>query len=230
MSGPPAIAVDGPAASGKTVVGRRLAQLLGYRFLDTGAMYRAVTLLALEQSIALDDAEALTRIAKEMDFHTIEPAAVDREQGGDSPRVLVNGRNVTSDVRSPRVDRAVSQVSQVPGVRYALVRLQQEIGRQGSVVMVGRDIGTVVLPDAKLKVFLEASAAVRARRRYEEMAQHGVATRYADVLADLRHRDKIDSERAISPLVPAVDAQTVNTDSSTIDEVVETLWRLTAKP
>jgi len=230
MSGPPAIAVDGPAASGKTVVGRRLARLLGYRFLDTGAMYRAVTLLALEQGVAPDDAEGLTRIAKEMDFQTIEPTASDCEQSGDIPRVLVNERDVTTDVRSPRVDRTVSQVSQVPDVRNALVGLQREIGREGSVVMVGRDIGTVVLPDAKPKVFLEASAAVRAHRRFDEMAQHGGGTCYEDVLADLRRRDKIDSERATAPLVPASDAHRVDTDSCTIDEVVETLWRLTAKP
>ena len=224
MAGPTVIAVDGPAASGKTVVGRRLARRLGYRFLDTGARYRAVTLLALEQGIPLDDADALTRVAKEMDFQSIE-----HETDGGTPQVIVNGRDVSGEVRSPAVDRAVSQVSQVPGVRHALVGLQRDMARKGSIVMAGRDIGTVVLPDARLKVFLEASAPVRARRRFEEMSQKGGSSRYEEVLADLERRDKLDSEREISPLRPAADAERIHTDGQSIDEVVERLWRLTAR-
>lgn len=224
MAGTTVIAVDGPAASGKTVVGRRLARRLGCRFLDTGAMYRAVTLVALERGVPLDDADTLTRIAKEMDFRSVE-----HETDGDMPQVIVNGRDVSAEVRSPAVDRAVSQVSQVPGVRHALVGLQRDIASKGSVVMAGRDIGTVVLPDAKLKVFLEASASVRARRRFDEMSHKGGSSRYEEVLADLERRDKLDSEREIAPLRPADDAERVHTDGQSIDEVVERLWSLTAR-
>lgn len=232
MTGEPsAIAVDGPAASGKTVVGRRLARLLGYRFLDTGAMYRAVTWLALDQGVAPDDADALTRIAKGMAFESIEQPAITGGTTPDTaPRVLVHGRDVTAELLSLAVERAVSQVAQVAGVRHALVQMQREMAGAGNIVMAGRDIGTVVLPDAHLKVFLEASAPVRAHRRFEEMRHKGASSRYEDVLADLQRRDKLDSERTISPLMPAPDAQRVDTDGYTIDQVVEKLWKLTAKP
>jgi cytidylate kinase len=224
MPRPRVIAVDGPAASGKTVVGRRLARRLGYQFLDTGSMYRAVTLLALEQGIDTGDADALARIAREMAFRAIEPAAE-----SSPPRVMLDGRDVSNDVRGLEVDRHVSRVSQAPGVRQALVARQRALAGAGDIVMAGRDIGTVVLPDADLKLFLEAPPEERARRRSREMEERGVPVSYDEVLADLRRRDKLDSERELSPLKPAADAVRVDTGALTIDEAVEKLWQLTAE-
>ncbi len=218
------VALDGPAASGKSVVGLRLAQRLGDRFVDSGTMYRAVTLLALERGVTLDDDEALTRIAASA---SIKIGETDPATG--QPRLLVDGRDVSHAIRSPEVDRAVLHVAKVAGVRDALVRLQRELAAEGRVVMVGRDIGTVVVPDAELKVFLEASAEERAQRRLKDMQARGEPIDYARVLEDLRRRDKLDSERAIAPLVPARDAVRFMTDGYTIDQVVDQLWHLTAK-
>ena len=217
------IAMDGPAASGKTVVGLRLARRLGHRFVDTGAMYRAVTWLALERQVPLDDDQALTRIAANLSF-AIGDAPQDRV-----PRTYVNGRDLSVQIKSPEVDRSVSQVSKVPGVREALVKLQRRLADEESVVMAGRDIGTVVLPGAHLKVFLVASAEERARRRYRELVARGVSVSPEDVLSDLKRRDKTDSERALSPLKPAEDAKLIDTDNRGVDEVVEQIWRLAEK-
>lgn len=218
------IAMDGPAASGKSVVGQRLAGRLGYRFVDTGSMYRAVTLLALEQGVALDDGGALSRIASSI---AIRIGDIDPETS--LPRLYVDGREVTREIRSPRVDQAVSQVSRFPGVRDALVRLQRRLAEEGQVVMVGRDIGTVVLPDAGLKIYLEASLDERARRRYREQRQRGAQVELKTVLEDLRRRDRLDTEREVSPLKPAEDAKRIMTDDCTIDQVVEKLWQLATR-
>jgi CMP/dCMP kinase len=213
---PRVIAVDGSAASGKSTIGRRLAARLGYPFLDTGVMYRAVTYAAVRDGVPLDDPEALTRLAQEtaLDVSPADPA------GGGGSRVLVDGEDVSERLRSPEVEEAVSLVSRVPGVREALVRKQREIAGRQSIVMAGRDIGTVVLPGADVKIYLDASLEERARRRYEEFARLGRDVTAEMVLEDLRRRDQIDTERAVSPLRPADDARILQTDGMTQDEVL----------
>ncbi|MBI3743852.1 MAG: (d)CMP kinase [Chloroflexi bacterium] len=213
----PAIAIDGPSASGKTTVGLRLAERLGYTFIDTGAMYRAVTLLALERGLRLDDIDALTRLAQSIAIRFSE------QKGSRPPDVFVDGRNVTASIYTTAVDAAVSAVSKVPGVRHALVKQQRDLAAKGRVVMVGRDIGTQVLPDARLKIFLEASAEVRARRRFLEMDKRGGAQTFEFVLADLRRRDDIDSKREMSPLVAAHDARRVDTNDRNVEQVVDSI-------
>ena len=215
---PPVIAIDGPGASGKTTVGLGLARRLDYRFIDTGVMYRAVTVLALEQDVGLDDAPELTRLVEGISITFGEQAS--RET---PPKPFVDGRDFSTLVHEHKIDRAVSRVSAVAGVRTALVALQRRMAEQGGVVMVGRDIGTVVLPKADLKVFLEASAEVRARRRHRERSG---SSSFDRVLADLQRRDRIDSQRDVSPLVPAADARRVDTDHRTVEQVIDTICKL----
>lgn len=210
-----AIAIDGPVASGKTTVGMTLARRLGYRFLDTGGMYRAVTVVALNEHLDLNNTDALTRLAENMRIDVVTKP--------DGDHILVNDLDVTDKLRERAVDQNVSQVSAVRGVRVALVRQQKKIGEQGSVVMVGRDIGTVVLPDARTKVFLDASVEVRADRRFLEAQKDDGKLTYQNILDDLVKRDRIDSERAESPLVPAEDALILDTKNLTIEQVVESI-------
>ena len=207
------IAIDGPAASGKTAVGMVLAKRMGYRFLDTGAMYRAVTLAAVDRAVDLGDGEALGVLVSGLDVQIV------CSEGGD--RLLISGVDVTDRLRDREVDRGVSLVASVPGVRSALVRLQREIGAAGSIVMVGRDIGTVVLPHAGTKVFLTASVHTRARRRYREIEDLGKVPDFRRLVDEIQRRDKIDSERADSPLRPADDALVLETDALSVHEVVE---------
>ncbi|MCH7800158.1 MAG: (d)CMP kinase [Chloroflexi bacterium] len=208
-----AIAIDGPVASGKTTVGRSLAHRLKYRFLDTGGMYRAVTLAALNEHLDLNNPDALTRLTENMRIDVVTKP--------DGARLLVNDLDVTDRLRERAVDQNVSQVSAVRGVRVALVDQQRKIGQQGSIVMVGRDIGTVVLPDAGAKVFLDASVEVRANRRFLQTQKDNGTLTYQNILDDLVKRDQIDSERAESPLVPAEDALILDTKNLTIEQVVE---------
>ena len=210
MPTPGAIAIDGPVASGKTVVGRAVALRLGYRFLDTGAMYRAVTWAAIRRGVDLADCEALASLASSVAM---------RLEADD--RLTVDGEDVTGHLRDDDVQRAVSPVSAVPGVRTALVSQQRAVAARGPIVMVGRDIGTDVLPDAPIKIFLQASAEVRARRRYDQIREGGGSISYDRVVCDLAHRDKIDSERAVSPLRPAPDAIVIDTDHVTVEQVIE---------
>ncbi|MBI2171506.1 MAG: (d)CMP kinase [Chloroflexi bacterium] len=216
------IAIDGPAASGKTVVGRMLARQLGCRFLDTGLMYRAITWAALEVCINPRDAKKLGRLAQE------QPVEVRFQEDG-QVAVLVGGRDATLHLRDPRVEQAVSQVSQAAGVRDALVASQRRLAQDGPIVMAGRDIGTVVLADALVKVFLTASVRERARRRHAELEAQGDQTTYEEVLADLQRRDKVDSERKLSPLRPAADAQVVVTDGMDVEQVARFLMALVAR-
>ena len=202
-------------ASGKTTVGMTLARRLGYRFLDTGGMYRAVTVVALNEHLDLNNTDALTRLAENMRIDVVTKP--------DGDHILVNDLDVTDKLRERAVDQNVSQVSAVRGVRVALVRQQKKIGEQGSVVMVGRDIGTVVLPDARTKVFLDASVEVRADRRFLEAQKDDGKLTYQNILDDLVKRDRIDSERAESPLVPAEDALILDTKNLTIEQVVESI-------
>lgn len=210
MPTPRAIAIDGPAASGKTVVGTAVAARLGYRFLDTGTMYRAVTWTAIRRGVDFTDCEALASLASTVDM---------RLEAGD--RLTVDGEDVTGHLRDDDVQRAVSPVSAVPGVRTALVSQQRAVADRGPVVMVGRDIGTAVLPDARTKIFLQASAEVRARRRYDQIREGGGSISYDRVVCDLARRDKIDSERAVSPLRPAPNAIVIETDQMTVEQVIE---------
>jgi cytidylate kinase len=229
---PRIVAIDGPAASGKSTVGDSLAKRLGYVYFDTGAMYRAVTWAAMERGTALTDHDAVGALAEALDIDILPPA--DDLTDGRQTTVLVDGVDVTWAIRTPDVDRNVSTVSAIPRVRAALTQHQRRISRRftesnaeaGGLVMVGRDIGTVVLPDAPLKVYLDASAEERARRRYEELIRRGKEVNYADVLADMRRRDEIDTNRAVAPLRAAADAHVLMTDGFTPDGIVEQILAL----
>lgn len=214
---PRQIAIDGPVASGKSAVGSLLARRLGYRFVDTGLMYRAVALLALRRGISPEDGERLAEAARRLELDL----RWDPETGG--TRVLAGGEDITAHLRSPEVEKVVSAVSARPEVRRVLVERQRRLAEDGPVVMAGRDIGTVVLPDADLKVFLTASAEERARRRYLERLARGEAADYEAVLAEVRRRDEYDSTRPVAPLRPADDSLVLNTDGLTLQQVVEKL-------
>ena len=211
---PDTIAIDGPAASGKSSLGSRLADDLEYLFFDSGVMYRAITWAALERGVPVEDEAAVTVLAKTVEIDVRPPS----QEDGRSSDVLVDGQDVTWEVRSPEVDANVSQVSAYPGVRHALTGQQRRIGRRGRVVMVGRDIGTVVLPDASLKIYLDASVEERARRRYDEMKAHGEHPDYTELLKAMRRRDRIDSTRALAPLRAAEDAVHLNTDRLDVEQ------------
>ncbi len=212
----PFIAIDGPVGSGKTAVGRMLAARLGHMFLDTGVMYRAITYLALQKNLSLNDSEALTLLASKADMELVGDP-------GEESRVIVNTGDVTNNLRSPEVDRSVSAVSAVPGVRGVLVRLQREAAAKGQIVMVGRDIGTVVMSGAGLKIYLDASVEVRARRRHDQLQESGSDISYQTVLNDLRRRDELDSTRDVAPLKPASDAVILPTDDLELEGVVDRL-------
>jgi cytidylate kinase len=214
---PSIIAIDGPAASGKSTLGRRLAEHLGYLFFDTGVMYRAITWLALQRDIDLQDQVALTALAENARIDVRPPSRAD----GRACDVFVDGREVTWDIRLPEVDAIVSIVSAYAGVRRALSAQQRRIGQRGAVVMVGRDIGTIVLPEAHLKVYLDASAEQRARRRFDEIRARGGPADYESILSQVLERDRIDSTRAVAPLRPAPDAVIVDSDRLDADQVFE---------
>lgn len=217
MSPPNIIAIDGPAASGKTTLGKRLAEALGYLFFDTGVMYRAVTWLALERGVPIQDEAAVTAIAEQAEIDVRPPSRAD----GRACDVLADGVDITWDTRRPEVDANVSPVSAYAGVRRALTEQQRRIGLRGRVVMVGRDIGTVVLPEADLKIYLDASPEERARRRYKEILGLGGQAVYEEILANVRERDRIDSTRALAPLRPAEDAVILVSDGLSADEVLQ---------
>ncbi|MGA8254353.1 MAG: (d)CMP kinase [Mycobacterium sp.] len=213
------VAIDGPAGTGKSSVSRGLAQALGARYLDTGAMYRMVTLAVLRAGVAPTDAEAVAQIASTVQM------SVDDDPGGD--RCYLAGEDVSAEIRRDAVTRAVSAVSSVPAVRARLVDLQRRMANgAGSVVVEGRDIGTVVLPDAPVKIFLTASAETRARRRNDQNFAAGLANDYEGVLADVRRRDHLDSTRAVSPLRAASDAVIVDTSDMTEESVIAHLLEL----
>ena len=219
---PSIIAIDGPAASGKSTLGRRLAEALGYLFFDTGVMYRAVTWQALESGIDVRDEAAVTALANEMTID-VRPAS---DLDGRLCDVLANGIDITWESRSEAVDANVSIVAAYRGVRLAMGEQQRQIGRRGRVVMVGRDIGTIILPEADLKIYLDASATERARRRYEELQARGVQTSLNDVLSMVLERDRIDSTRDVAPLSVAADAVLIDSDQLTADEVFEQVKRM----
>lgn len=223
---PSVVAIDGPAASGKSTIGHRLAELTNYLFFDTGVLYRAVTWAVLDRGINLQDADAVSVLAAQLTIDVAAPAT--NEQDGRQSTVLVDGRDVTWAIRTPQVDQKVSIVSAYPAVRQALSVKQRQIGqRYGSgqadkagVIMVGRDIGTIVMPEATLKFYIDASPEERARRRYVEQVSRGKTVVYEEILADLRRRDQMDSERAYAPLRAAGDAVVIDTSALSLDEVI----------
>ncbi len=212
---PRKIAVDGSAASGKSTIGRRLAEKLGYAFLDTGVMYRAVTHAALQRGLSLEDSAPIGELA-----HTLA-ITVSLDCDGSGTRISIDGSDVTSHLRSQPVEEAVSLVSRIAAVRNALVSLQRQLAERQPIVMAGRDIGTVVLPDADLKIYLDASIEERARRRHADFLAAGNDVSQEIVLEDIRRRDRIDSEREVSPLRPADDAVIINTDGLSLDDVMD---------
>jgi cytidylate kinase len=211
------IAIDGPAGSGKSTIAARLARKLGYINLESGAMYRALALKAMEQQVSLDDAEALRQLA--------EQSVIQLEPSGDGNRVLLDGQDVSRRIREPDVTATASRVSAHPQVRRVMVARQRELGANGGVVMEGRDIGTAVFPSAEVKIFLDADQTVRAERR---LLQNGSQSpeEAKRVHAEIAARDERDRTRVASPLVPAADAVHVDTTHKSIDEVVEEVERI----
>ncbi len=216
------VAIDGPAGAGKSTVSKEVARRLGFTCLDTGAMYRAIAWQAIQNGVDFDDSQGLDQVANN---YRIEFAY---DQGEPSPSgVLMGGVDVTRAIRTAEIDRAVSLVSKEPLVRAALVAQQQRIGNGGNYVVEGRDIGTVVFPDAAVKVFLFASAEERARRRVAQNAERGIGSvDYDEVLADIVKRDEIDSSRDSSPLEPAADAVMLDSSDLSIEEVIEKICQL----
>ena len=221
MSKPSRIAIDGPAASGKSTIGELLAEQLCYVYFDTGVMYRAVTWAALQRGIDLADEKAVTALAENIHIEVTQPTVADGRQY----TVYADGEDITWQIRRPEVDHGVSPVSAYPGVRAALTAQQRRIGQAGRIVMVGRDIGTVVMPDADLKIYLDASVEERARRRYREIRARGEPADYDHILRDMRRRDRIDSERETAPLRPAEDAVIVDTTAMAVPEVLAEVKR-----
>jgi len=215
----PTIAIDGPVAAGKSVVGQLLAKHLGFRFLDTGFMYRAITWASIQRGITPENEEALVGLAGLI--------SVDLSSSTQQLRVFFEGLDVTALMRDQLVDRAVSSVARIPSVRKEMVAKQRKIANPGKIVMVGRDIGTIVLPDASVKIFLCASADERATRRYKELINSGKSPSFAAVKEDLLQRDRLDSQRIDSPLKQAQEAIMINSDGLDIEEVVNQVLTIT---
>lgn len=217
MGLPSTITIDGPAASGKSTLGALLAKALGYLYFDTGVMYRAVTLAAIQAGMDTADEGAMGRLANEV-LIDIGPPSIDDGREYD---VLLNGEDVTWKIRGDAVNDYVSDVSVYAAVRNAMTDQQRRIAKENKVVMVGRDIGTIVVPDADLKIYLDASVEVRAHRRYQELLERGEKADYDTVLRSLKNRDQIDSNREIAPLKPAEDAVVIYADCLGIQQVLE---------
>ena len=219
---PSIIALDGPAASGKSTLGRKLADSLGYLFFDTGVMYRAITWIALQRDMDLRDESVITELAQKAQIDIRPPSKDD----GRAYDVIISSKDVTWDMRGDDVDANVSVVSAYSGVRQALSEQQRRIGMRGRVVMVGRDIGTVVLPEADLKVYLDASAEERAKRRYNEIIARGDKADLDEILKKMIERDHTDSTRTVAPLRPANDAVIIDSDKMDAERVFENVLEL----
>jgi cytidylate kinase len=215
----PVVAIDGPAGAGKSTASKRVADRLGFVLVDTGALYRGVALAAKEAGISWDDGEALGRFTESLAL-SFAPG-----EGG-APRLLIDGEDRSGEIRTPEISRGASDVSRHPPVRAALLDLQRRLGTEGGVVLEGRDIGTVVFPDAEVKVFLTASVEERAKRRLEDLASRGVEADLADLKRQIEERDAQDSGRAVAPLKPAEDAIILDTSTMDLDQVVEELVRI----
>ncbi len=208
------IAIDGPAGAGKSTVAKELARKLGFLYIDTGAMYRAIAWKALREGTAIEDTERIGRLA--------EASRIELSGTVDAMQVMIDGVNITGEIRTPEISQAASKVSAIPAVRRALVARQQEIGRVGDVVMEGRDIGTVVFPDAEAKFYLDASSEARAQRRFAEDQAKGVAVKSLDVMQrEIESRDHRDKTREDSPLALADDAIHIDSSEADADEVIE---------
>jgi cytidylate kinase len=216
------ITLDGPASSGKSTVGNLLAGRLNYLFFDTGVMYRAVTLAALLKQVPIENEESINELATKVKIDVYPPLFNDGRQC----TVLLDNEDVTWAIRAPEVDANVSAVSAYPEVRRILTEQMRIIGKRGRVIMVGRDIGTVVLPDADLKIYLDASPEERAQRRHTELVERGIEKSYAEILTAMRERDRIDSTRATAPLKAAADAKVVDTTGLSVGQVVSKLLEL----
>ncbi len=212
------IAIDGPAGAGKSTVARRVAEALGYIYVDTGAMYRAVAWAAQDREVDVTDADAVTRLAESLDIRLTPDG-----------RVLADGRDISGDIRTPDISNLTSPLSALPGVRRRLTALQKEMGARGGVVMEGRDIGTVVLPQAEVKVFLTASPAARALRRYDELRERGIQTTPEALEQEIRARDARDATRDAAPMVAAPDAHRLDSDGLTAEEVTARILGLHGK-
>jgi CMP/dCMP kinase len=219
---PSIIALDGPAASGKSTLGRTLADSLGYLFFDTGVLYRAITWIAIQRDLNLSDEASITELAQNAQIDIRPPSKAD----GRACDVIIGDKDVTWEMRNGEVDANVSVVSAYAGVRQALSEQQRRIGMRGKVVMVGRDIGTVVLPEADLKIYLDASAEERARRRFDEIIARGEKADYDEILRKVIERDRIDSTRAVAPLRPADDAVIIDSDKMNAEQVVACVMEL----
>lgn len=219
---PSIIALDGPAASGKSTLGRTLADSLGYLFFDTGVMYRAITWIALQRDLNLRDEAVITELAQKAQIDIRPPSKAD----GRACDVVIGDKDVTWDMRDGEVDANVSVVSAYAGVRQALSEQQRRIGMRGRIVMVGRDIGTVVLPEAGLKIYLDASAEERAKRRFDEIIARGEKADYDEILRKVIERDHIDSTRAVAPLRPANDAIIIDSDKMNAEQVLARVMEL----
>jgi cytidylate kinase len=214
----PVVAIDGPAGAGKSTVARRLAAKLGFTLVDTGALYRSVALAARRNGVAWDDEPGVTKVAKSIAASRSLSLTPDPAKG---VRVFLEGEDISDAIRAPDMGMGASRVSAIAGVREALFQLQRLAGEQGGVVLEGRDIGTVVFPDAEAKFFLTASPEVRARRRYDELVARGEQVDYGKTLEEVMARDHQDSTRPIAPLRQAADATLVDSSNRAIDDVVE---------
>lgn len=214
----PVVAIDGPAGSGKSTAAKLSARKLGFDYLDTGAMYRTATLISMLTGISPEEPEKLTAEVKthKMFFHY---------ENGVS-QVVLDGKDVSQDIRCPELTRLISPVCEIPAIREYLGKLQREMGRDGGVVLEGRDIGTVIFPDAEVKVFLTASAEVRSRRRWLELKDKSVERDFAEVLADLKMRDQRDADRKIAPLIFADDAVIIDSSEMDSDQVAGEIVKL----
>jgi cytidylate kinase len=222
LTRPSTIAIDGPAASGKSTIGELLAERLGYLYFDSGVMYRAVTWAAIRLGIAIEDEARVTSLAGTLQIDVVQPTVEDGRQY----TVLADGQDVTWEIRRPEVNHGVSPISAYVGVRAALSAQQRRIGHKGRIVMVGRDIGTVVLPDADLKIYLDATLEERAKRRYREVKARGEPAEFDAVQSSVRQRDEIDSRRALAPLRAAEDAVVIDTTLLSVDQVLERVLEL----
>lgn len=222
---PRTIAIDGPAASGKSILAQRLADRLGYFYFDTGLMYRAITNEALERGLAIEDEPAVSALAESIEINVLPPTVPDGRQF----TVTADGRDVSWHLRRPEVDRAVSAVAAYPRVRQAMTEQQRRIAERGNIVMAGRDIGTIVLPNADCKIFLTASEEARARRRMADRLARGQHVTLEAMLQEIRTRDALDSSRTVAPLRRAEDAVLLDNSELTIDETVQAALEIVQK-